>query len=152
MTITVKEGGEYFRGLLLLISKDRKITDAETVLMKRIGKALGLEKDFCDIAIREILENKFVVDEPPGFSTRELAIKFIKDGLALAGADDEAHGREVAWLKSAAKKNGLDAEWFLRERELAVRRSKDLDARLEVDDLTVEYSKHGPTEQGRRKI
>jgi hypothetical protein len=151
MTITVQEGSEYFRGLLLLISKDRKIADAETVLMKRIGKALGLEKDFCDNAIHEILDNKFVVDEPPGFSTSELAKKFIRDGLTLAGADDETHGLEVAWLKSAAKKNGLDAGWFLRERELAVRRRKDLNARLEVDDLTVEYSRQGPKKEGKSK-
>lgn len=131
MTITVKEGSEYFRGLLLLISKDRKITDAETFLMKRIGQALGFEKDFCDNAIHEILDNKFVVDEPPQFSTRELAMKFIKDGLTLAGADEETHGFEESWLRSAAENNGLDAEWFLRERALAVRRKRDLDARLE---------------------
>jgi len=145
MTITVKEGSEYFRGLLLLISKDRKITGAETVLMKRIGQALGFEKNFCDNAIHEILDNKFVVDEPPEFSTSELAMKFIRDGLTLAGADEETHGFEESWLRSAAEKNGLDAGWFLRERTLAVRRKRDLDARLEVDDLTVEYSRRAPS-------
>ena len=142
MTITVKDGSEYLRGLLLLIRKDRKISNAESVLMKRIGKALGFEKDFCDNAIREILDNQFVANEPPGFSTRELALRFIRDGLTLAGADDETHGFEELWLKSVAKNNGIDEERFLRERELAVRRGKDLDARLEVDDLTVEYSRH----------
>lgn len=142
MTITVKDASEYLRGLLLLISKDRRITEAETTLMKRIGKALGFEKDFCDNAIHEILDNKYVVDEPPRFTISELAMKFIKDGLTLAGADDETHGFEEAWLKSAAKKNGLDAEWFVRERELAAHRRKDFNARLEVDDLTVEYSRH----------
>jgi hypothetical protein len=144
MTITVKDGSEYFRGLLLLIGKDRRITVAETVLMKRIGKALGFEKNFCDNAIQEILDNKFVVDEPPEFSSRELAMKFIRDGLTLAFADDEMHGFEESWMKSAAEKNGLDTEWFLRQRELVVRRKKDSDARLEVDDLTVEYSRHNP--------
>jgi hypothetical protein len=50
MTITVKDGSEYFRGLLLLIAKDHRITEEETTLMKRIGKTLGFENDFCDNA------------------------------------------------------------------------------------------------------
>jgi hypothetical protein len=144
MTISVKEGSEYFRGLLLLISKDHKIADAEIVLMKRIGKALGLERDFCDNAIQEILDNTFIINEPPIFSSSELAIKFIKDGLTLAGADNETHGFEESWLKSAAEKNGLAEEWFLRERGLALDGKRDLGAHLEVDDLTVEYSRHTP--------
>ncbi len=135
MTIDMKDASEYFRGLLLLISKDRKIADTETVLMKRIGKALGFEKDFCENAIREILENRFIVDEPPRFSTGELAMKFIKDGLTLAGADDETHHAEVVWLKAAAAKNGIEEEWFRRAQERAVLRGSDHTARLEVDDL-----------------
>ncbi|GEM_PF-615109 len=144
MTITVKDGSEYFRGLLLLIAKDHRITEEETTLMKRIGKTLGFEKDFCDNAIGEILDNTFVADEPPEFSTRELAEKFIQDGLTLATADGEMHGFEESWLKSAAAKNGLNAEWFLRERELATHRMKDHTASLKVDDLTVKYSRHTP--------
>ena len=136
MTIDVKDASEYFRGLLLLISKDRKIADAETVLMKRVGKALGFEKDFCDNAIREILENGFILDEPPRFSTRELATKFIKDGLTLAGADEETHNAEVVWLKAAAAKNGIEEEWFRRAQERALATGSDYTARLEVDDLT----------------
>ena len=136
MTIGVKDASEYFRGLLLLISKDRRITEAETVLMKRIGKALGFEKDFCDNAIHEILDNRFIVDEPPLFSTGELAMKFIKDGLRLAGADDETHHAEVVWLKATAAKNGIEEEWFRQAQERAVHRGSDRAARLEVDDLT----------------
>lgn len=144
MTISVRDGSEYFRGLLLLISKDRRISEAETVLMKRIGKALGFDKDFCDNAIQEIIGNRFVVGEPPVFSTRELAMKFIRDGLMLASADDEMHPFEISWLQSVAEKNRLDAEWCRRERELAVGRRRDFDARLEVDGLTVEHSRHDP--------
>ena len=113
--------------------------------MKRIGKALGFEKDFCNDAIYEILENKFVLNEPPKFSTNELAKKFIKDGLMLADSDNEIHTYEEAWLKSTAEKNGLDLEWFLQERDNAAIRRRDLVEHLEVDDLTVEYSKGGPS-------
>ncbi len=139
--ITVREGSDYFRGLLLLISKDRKISEPEIILMKRIGKALGFEKDFCNNAIHEILENKHVSIEPPKFSTNELAKKFIKDGLMLADSDNEIHAFEEVWLKTTAEKNGIDIELFLREKEIAAGRRRDLDDHLEVDDLTVEHSR-----------
>lgn len=135
MTIDVRDGSEYFRGLLLLISKDRKIADPERVLMRRIGRALGFEKEFCENAVREILENRFIVDEPPRFSTRELGMTFIRDGLMLAGADDETHRFEEGWLKATAERNGIEEEWFRRELERASRKGRDYAARLEVEDL-----------------
>ena len=94
MKITVLDGSNYFKGLLLLIRKDHKITESEIQLMKRIGKTLGFEPKFCDNAIHEILENKYIVDVTPEFSTKEIAIKFIKDGLTLAFSDNEAHPSE----------------------------------------------------------
>ena len=141
MIISVRDASEYFRGLLLLIAKDRSISDAEAILMRRIGKALGLEKDFCNNAIQEILENPFIGLEPPHFKTPELAARFIKDGLTLALADDEPHDSEDAWLKSVALRNGLDEDWLLRERRIAVVKRSTPDPHLEVDDLTVEYSR-----------
>ena len=138
MKIPPIDAGEYFRGLLLLIGKDRTITEAEKHLMKRIGKTLGFEREFCDNAIRDILGNEYIVDTPPKFSTNELAMKFIKDGLAIAFSDNKLHMSEAEWLKSTAEKNGLDLEWLAEEREHATRR-KDLGVHLEVDDLTVEY-------------
>ncbi|MFN0158157.1 MAG: hypothetical protein ACKVRP_08825 [Bacteroidota bacterium] len=142
--ITVREGSDYFRGLLLLIRKDRKISEPEIILMKRIGKALGFEKDFCDNAIQEILENKHVSIEPPKFSTNDLAMKFIKDGLMLADSDNEIHAFEEAWLKTTAENNGIDVEWFIREKEIAAGKRRDLDDHLAMDDLTIEHSRRDP--------
>jgi hypothetical protein len=139
MTITVKDASNYFRGLLLLIRKDRKISQPEIDLMKRIGKRLGFEKEFCENAIGEILENPHVVDEPPHFSTKELAIKFVKDGLALAFADAEVHPREEQWLRSTAEENGIDVKVFSEEWENA-RNRKGYPSRLEVDDVIVKFS------------
>jgi hypothetical protein len=137
MKISVIEGSNYFRGLLLLISTDRKISEPEIILMKRIGKALGFEKDFCNDVIHEILENRFILKEPPKFSTRELAKKFIKDGLLLSHSDNENHPDEEIWLESFAVNNGIELEWFLQEKNNAAVRSQNLYEHLEVDDLTV---------------
>jgi uncharacterized tellurite resistance protein B-like protein len=115
MKISVIDSSNYFRGLLLLIRKDGKITESEIQLMKSIGKALGFERKFCDNAIHEILENKYIVDATPEFSMKELAIKFIKDGLALAFSDNEIHPSEAEWLRSTANKNGIDLTWFRQE-------------------------------------
>ena len=139
MKISVVEGSNYFKGLLLLIRKDRKIAESEVELMKRIGKALGFGKEFCDNAIRDVLENEYIEDAPPKFSTEELAIKFVKDGLLLAFSDNEFHPSEEEWLRSTAEKNGLDMKWFYEERQVSTT-MRGLAAHLEVEDLTVEYS------------
>ena len=136
MNISVIDASNYFKGLLLLIRKDRKITEPEIQLMKRIGKCLHFDPEFCNTAIDEILENRFIVDVPPEFSSRELAVKFIKDGLAIALVDNHLHPAEKEWLRATAEKNGLDEIWFGQELDNAVNRSQ-LPARMEVDDLNV---------------
>jgi hypothetical protein len=136
----VLEASNYFKGLLLLIRKDRKVTPAEIEAMKRIGKALGFERTFCENAIAEILENAFIVDEPPNFPSRELAYKFVKDGLFLAFIDHrEIDPHEERWLRMTAEKNGIELDFFSRELEVA-KGNRGNREHLEVDDLTVEYS------------
>jgi hypothetical protein len=139
MNISVIDASNYFKGLLLLIGKDRKISDPEIALVQRIGKSFGFEKVFCDNAIRDILENKFILDVPPEFSKKELAKKFIKDGLTLAASDNEIDPSEEGWLLSIAEKNGLDAQWFYKEMQ-STEKGSDIHSVMEVDGLTVEYS------------
>lgn len=136
MKISVLDASNYFKGLLLLIRKDRKVSQPETELMKRVGKSLGFEKEFCDDAIRDILANQYIEDTPPDFSTKELAVKFLKDGLSLAYSDNEYHPAEDQWLRSTAERNGVEPELFSREQESAANR-KTFPVHLEVDDLTV---------------
>ena len=137
MKISLIDASNYFRGLLLLIGKDQKLTDPEIALVQRIGKSFGFEKAFCNNAIREILENKYIQDTPPEFSEIELAKKFIKDGLTLAAADNEIHPSEVEWLYSIAERNGLDTDWFYDEKR-AVEEGGDIRRCLEVDSLVIE--------------
>jgi hypothetical protein len=135
-TITLMDRSNYFKGLLLLIRKDRKTTQAESDLLVHIGRILDFEKKFCMNAIAEIQENTFIVDEPPVFSTQAVAVKFIKDALSLACIDDDLHPCEEQWLRSVVEKNGLAMDFFLEEVGNARRRTGCID-RLEVDDVTV---------------
>jgi len=134
MDINILDASNYFKGLLILIGKDKRVTESESMILKRIGKALGFEKEFCEKAIRDILINNYIEDTPPVFSTEELARKFILDGLTLAASDNELHTAEVEWLKSVIKTNRLDIQWFKSAKD-AIQNSKALPLRLEAEEL-----------------
>jgi len=136
MKISILDASEYFRGLLLLVRKDHKLTEAESELMKRIGKTLGFEREFCENAIRDILENNYILDTPPVFASSELAMRFIKDGLTLATSDKEVAALEADWLRATSEKNGLNIEWF----NQLWTNTKDTDGRLQADDLSINHS------------
>lgn len=139
MEIGVKDASSYFKGLLLLIRKDHKVTEPETSMMLRIGKRLGFEKEFCDNAIQEILKNRFIEDTPPKFSNPELAKMFIKDGLSIAFCDHVIVYKEEKWLRSVAEVNLIAHRWFVQELESAAERRNQID-HLEADELTVNHS------------
>lgn len=139
MEISVIDASNYFKGLLLLIRKDHKVTEAETAMITRVGKQLGFEKEFCETAIQEILKNRFIEDTPPTFSSREIAMMFIKDGLSVALADGQLHYKEEKWLRSVVDKNLLSRRWFVGELESAASRNGTID-HLQVYSLTVAHS------------
>ncbi len=138
MEISVLDGSAYFKGLLLLIRKDRRVTDPEVQMMKRVGKRLGFEEKFCETAIREILHNRFIDDTIPEFSSPELAKKFIHDGLSIAMADNEVHPTEALWLRKTALHHGLEEQWFLRAVEAAELR-RGMPTSLEADGLSIRH-------------
>jgi hypothetical protein len=137
--ISMIDGSNYFKGLLVLIARDRKITEPEIALMRRIGKSLGFEKEFCQNAINDILENEYVDKTPPWFSNQDLAMMFIKDGLTISYSDHDIHPHEAEWLREAAEKNGIDARWLSDQQQQAARQP-GTDVPLEVDSLTLEYT------------
>lgn len=139
MKISVQDGSEYFRGLLLLLRMDRRLSDSEIALMKRIGGSLGFEPGFCETAIRDILDNAYVPEATPRFSAPDLAAMFLRDGLSIALADGEVHPSEEAWLRAIAESNGLTAEWLGAERLRIATRTEPAPA-LEADGLTVRFS------------
>ncbi len=138
MNIPVIDGSNYFKGMLLLIRKDNKISEPEHVIMMRIGKALGFETGFIEDAINEILENRYISEEPPVFSSHELAEKFIKDGLILAASDKQIHPHEEEWLLSVAGANGIESSWYFNEKN-SLLQLKYHTIHLDADDLDVRY-------------
>jgi hypothetical protein len=117
--VSVLDASNYLRGLLVLIRRDGKVSDGERDLVLGAGRRLGFNEEFCANAIREILENTFIDDSPPRFSTAGLAMTFIRDGLRVAWADREIHPSEADWLRSVARANSIPLAWFERELEMA---------------------------------
>ena len=117
MEITLLDRSNYYRGLLILIGKDRQVSDEEKAMFKSLGKELGFNKEFCEGAVNELLENEYIIEEPPKFSNIEIAKLFIRDGIKLAFADKELHLYELSWLKSVADTNSIDNTWGLEQFE-----------------------------------
>lgn len=111
MKISLMDRSLYYKGLLLLVRKDREIHEQEKRMMLGIGKMLGFDARFCTRSIEKILVNPYIVDEPPVFSQKDIALCFIRDGLLLAVSDGQISGAETAWLQSVAEKNGLAGAW-----------------------------------------
>src|SRR4030066_903588 len=107
MKISIIDRSLYFRGLMLLIRKDREIRYEEKQLMMRIGAILGFEKKFCKNAIDEIIHNKNIDDSPPLFSNSKIAEYFIHDAIIISLADKEIHEAEIAWLNDIARANDI---------------------------------------------
>lgn len=141
LNINIIDGSNYFKGLLLLIRKDRQVTESEIALMRRIGKSLGFEREFCDQAVRDILDNEYIEDTPPKFSSRALAEKFVKDGLAIACSDQVCHPAEETWLRTVCILNGLDEQWFRTTKaQMLVQQFEHQDPVIEAEDIVVQYT------------
>ena len=137
MKVTVTDAGNYFRGLLVLVARDRRISSEEVDLMHHVGKSLGFEKRFYENAVNEILENTFIVTSPPVFSSKKLAQCFIQDGLKVAASDNNIDPFEEEFLRSSAELNGIEWEWFSQEKEKIII-GGIRDSHMEVDNMIVE--------------
>jgi hypothetical protein len=115
MKIPLPERGNYYRGLLVLIRKDRSISVRERELVIRFGEVLDFDKRFCESAVNDLLDNKHIRNEPVTFSNMAIAECFVRDALLLASIDGEFHPKEMDWLKAVAQANGLEHEWLSNE-------------------------------------
>lgn len=136
--ISLADHSQYFKGLLLLIRKDNRIHEKEKEFVMRIGKVLGFEKTFCENAIQEILENEFIVDEPPHFSSQEIAQCFIKDGIQLSLIDEHLDDTEIAWLSQTASLHNLDGAWLENELSVALLTSSTTDYPLAAAQFEIQ--------------
>lgn len=137
MKLQIMDKSLYFKGLLLLIGKDKIISDEERNYILKVGKILGFEKKFCENAIDELFENPYIEDEPPVFSKRAIAESFIKDGLKTAIVDRDIDPTELEWLKIVAYENKIDESWFMKNMQEIVQDHPKCLAENKLDVLSL---------------
>ena len=115
MEMSLIDRGNYLRSILLLVGKDNIITDREKDKVLQIGSKLGFEKEFIKTAVDELLENEYILKNPPKFSNEEIAKEFIKEGIRLAFVDGQLHFYELQWLFNIAEINGISNMWVNEE-------------------------------------
>ena len=115
MTNNYLDRSHYLKGMLLLIGKDKKITNSERVFLHSIGKTFSFNKKFIEGAINELFENKYLGNEPPVYSQKQYAEAFLRDAIQLALVDNDLSSEEFDWLHSIAVSNDLSDEWLKNE-------------------------------------
>ncbi|MBU1095151.1 MAG: hypothetical protein CVV23_12540 [Ignavibacteriae bacterium HGW-Ignavibacteriae-2] len=108
----------YFKGLLLLVASDNKITENEKTALRTLAKELDFNQSFVNKAIEDFFENEFLSYDPPIFSNDEFAKIFTKDAIRVAFSDKTLHIYEIDWLNNFVIKNNISKEWFVNELEI----------------------------------
>jgi hypothetical protein len=117
MRIHPLDTSNYFRGLLVLVSREKQINQRERTLLKKMGRFLGFNQDFIDSAIDDFINNKYVKTEVPLFSNCAVVELFLKDGIKLAFANDTLTIKQIEWLMAIAITNKISKQWFFIELE-----------------------------------
>lgn len=111
MDIPQLDRSNYLKGLLITARKDNQLSETETSIIKKLATRLGFSSDFFEETISNLLENKYITEEPLKFSKQNIAKSFVEDGLKLAISDEVITNIEINWLKETAKENGIDEDW-----------------------------------------
>lgn len=111
MEIPQLDRSSYLKGLLITARKDNQLSESEISIIKKISTRLGFSSDFFNETISNLLENKYITEEPIKFSDKNIAKSFIEDGLKLALADAVIGDDELNWLNETAKANGITLTW-----------------------------------------
>ncbi len=137
MRLSELDRSNYFRAMLLLSGKDRKISKAEQNFIDTLGAKLGFEKSFTKSAVNTFFSNEHIPNEPPKFSNREIAESFIRDGIKLIIEDPKINQDEVDWISNVARVNGINENWIfeLIEKERLSQVYEDAPVKLEVESF-----------------
>jgi hypothetical protein len=112
MKLSLLDRSNYYKGLLVLLRRDRIIDDREKALMLQIGKIFDFDKRFCETTIDELLSNAHITREPIIFPDELISKCFVRDALRLAFVDGCLHPTELRWLRTVAYANNQNDQWL----------------------------------------
>jgi hypothetical protein len=117
MKASLIDRSNYYRGMLVLIGRDRIVHPDERKLAIELGRLLDFDKRFCEAAIADLLENVHINEDPIFFEERKIAECYLRDGLKVSLIDNELDAREMGWLDTVARVNRLPEGWVQKEYE-----------------------------------
>jgi hypothetical protein len=112
MKLSQELKGRYYKGLLVLLRRDRIVHNREKDLMLQIGEILGFDKRFCEATMDELLSNTNITRDPVLFPDEAVKECFLRDAVRLALIDDNLHPSELRWLQRVAHVNGFTDRWL----------------------------------------
>ena len=117
MALNLFDRTNYLNGIIVLFCKDKEINKDFKKIISKVADTLELNHYYVESSIKEVMEDEYVVSEPPEFTDKDIAKAFIKDASRFAFADGVIHIYEFQWLFTIVLKNNLSEYWFLSEME-----------------------------------
>lgn len=112
MNLSLLSRSNYYKGLLVLLRRDRIIDARERKLMLRMGEVFDFDRRFCEATIDDLLSNTHITREPIIFADERIKKCFFRDALRLAFVDGCLHPMELRWLRTVAHANYQSEQWF----------------------------------------
>jgi hypothetical protein len=112
MNLSLLNRSNYYRGLLVLLRRDRIIDARERAHMLQMGEVLDFDRRFCEATIDGLLSNAHITRKPVIFSDERIRRCFFRDALRLALVDGYLHPMELSWLRTAAHANNKSKQWL----------------------------------------
>jgi hypothetical protein len=112
MNLSLLNKSNYYKGLLVLLRRDRIIDAREKDLLLQLGKVLDFDRRFCEATIDELLSNTHITREPVIFSDEQIKECFFRDAIRLALIDGYLHPMELRWLRTVAHANNQSNQWL----------------------------------------
>lgn len=105
--IPYRDRSEFLRGFLILIRQNKKVSVYERNMTMVIGKYFGFDEEFCEESINSILENEYVSNDPPEFSSEPIAEYFVTESYNILKQIHLLTENELGWLKKTAEVNHI---------------------------------------------
>jgi hypothetical protein len=112
MHLSLLNRSNYYKGLLVLLRRDRIIDARERDLLLQMGEILDFDRRFCEATIDGLLSNAHITREPVIFSDERIKECFFRDALRLALVDGYLHPMELCWLRTVAHANNQSDQWL----------------------------------------
>ena len=77
MDFPLIDRSNYLKGLLITARKDKQLTETETIMIKKLASRLGFSSDFFEETISNLLENKYITEEPIKFSSQAFEFSWV---------------------------------------------------------------------------